>query len=259
MTTAKFVWYDLNTKDADKAEKFYTELFGWKTLAWKPEGAPEGTPEYKMVCIGEQAFGGINVIPSDVPAPSHWMGHVEVDDLDAAMKRAKNHKAEFPMGAMEIPTVGRMAMMLDPQGCVISLFQPADHTPEVPAMDKPGMVGWNELIASDANAAKAFYSEVVGWKWRNGPFQDKMEYFLFGTGEEGGDAGGMLPKDENMPAAAWFLYFTTNSIEESVGKVDALGGHVIAQPFDVETVGKLAVCAAPDGSMFGLAEWAPRG
>lgn len=255
MTQAKFVWYDLNTKDKAKAQAFYGALFGWKVEAWKPEGAPADMPAYSMLCIGEQPFGGMNEIPADVPAPAHWMGHIEVDNVDAAMKRATGLKAQFPMGAMDIPTVGRMAMMLDPQGCVVSLFQPAGETPKVPAATEHGMVGWNELIASDAKAAKTFYSEVVGWKWRTGPMAAQMEYHLFGTGEEGGDAGGMMPKPDTMPAAAWFVYFTTKDIAASVAKVQELGGQVVAPVFEVPTVGKLAVCMASDGSAFGLAQW----
>jgi predicted enzyme related to lactoylglutathione lyase len=254
--TAKFVWYDLNTKDAKRAEKFYSELWGWRVQVWTPEGAPKGTPEYKMLCIGDKPFGGINQLPEDAPAPSHWLGHVEVDDLDAAMKRAKNMKAQFPMGDMEIPTVGRMALMLDPQGCALSLFKPSGETPSIPPRDQHSMIGWSELIAADAEQAKSFYSEVVGWKWRNGPFQEQMEYYLFGTGEEGGDEGGMTPKTDQMPEAAWFYYFTTSNIEDTVTKVSKLGGTVIAKPFDVPTVGQLAICAGPDGSGFGLAQWA---
>ena len=71
-------------------------------------------PVYRMISAGEQSFGGINEIPADTPAPSHWMGHIQVEDVDAAMTRAGNMGAQFPMGAMDIPTVGRMAMMMDP-------------------------------------------------------------------------------------------------------------------------------------------------
>ncbi len=255
--TAKFLWHDLNSKDAAKAEAFYCELFGWKAMGWKPDGAPPEVPEYRMLCIGEKGFGGIIQLPEEVPAPSHWMGHVEVDDLDAAIKRAEKLNAQFPMGTMEVPTVGRMAMMMDPQGCVVSLFKCAGDSPELPAMDEHGMVGWNELIAADVDAAKAFYSEVVGWKWRTGPFEEQMEYHLFGTGEEGGDRGGMMPKGEQMPMAAWFIYITTKNVAETVAKVEELGGKVHAPPFEVPKVGKLAVCEGPDGSVFGVAEWAP--
>ena len=255
MTQTKFVWYDLNTKDVEAAKKFYTELFGWTITPWKPEGAPPEMPEYSMLCIGDMPFGGINELPADAPAPAHWLGHVQVDDLDAAMQRAKNQKAQFPMGAMEVPTVGRMAVMIDPQGCAVSLFKPAGDSPELPKADRHGMVGWAELVAADPKAAQAFYSEVVGWKWRSGPFQDQMEYYLFGTGQEGGDAGGMMPKPPEMPVSAWSYYFTTKDIDASVAKVKELGGTVQGEPFHVPTVGKLAIVAAPDGSMFGIAQW----
>lgn len=259
--TSKFVWYDLNSKDAEKAKDFYTKLFGWKTMKWKADGAPADMPAYDMICIGDVPFGGIMSLPSDAPAPSHWLGHVQVDDVDAAVKRAEALKAQFPMGAMDLPTVGRMATMIDPQGCVVSLFAPEGEMSNTPDGKQHGMVGWNELIASDVKAAKAFYSEVVGWKFRDGPFQDQMEYYIFGGGrgtEEcsgDDDVGGMAPKDDQMPAAAWFLYFTTKDVAETLKQVKQLGGSVMAD-FAVPTVGKLGICAGPDGAAFGVAEWA---
>ena len=253
--TSKFVWYDLNTKQLDQAKRFYGEVFGWTTQSWKPDGAPADMPGYEMIIVGDKAIGGFNVIPDDAPAPSHWMGHVIVDDVDAAMARATRMGAQFPMGAMDIPTVGRMGVMIDPQGCVCSLFQPAGDAPTLPAGDTHGMVGWNELIAADVDQAKTFYSEVVGWKWRGGPFQEQMEYWLFGSGEEGGDVGGMMPKGD-MPVAAWLLYFTSKDIDETVAAVAKHGGQVIQPAFEVPTVGRLAICAGPDGSTFGVAQWA---
>lgn len=252
---AKFVWYDLNTKDKAAAQAFYQGLFGWGTEDWKPEGAPDGTPPYAMITIDGQSIGGVNELPADAPAPSHWLGHVRVEDLDAAMARAKARGATFPMGAMDIPTVGRMAIMIDPQGCAVSLFTPAGDMPPGPEPSDHGMVGWNELIAEDPAAAKAFYTDVVGWTWRDGPFQEQMEYYLFGSGAPDGDAGGMAKKAPEMPVSTWLLYFTTRDIAETAAKVESLGGAVHAAPFEVPSVGKLAVCAGPDGAMFGLAEW----
>jgi predicted enzyme related to lactoylglutathione lyase len=253
--TARFVWYDLNTKDKAKALDFYTKLLGWSTQSWKPEGAPDDMPAYDMICVGDKAFGGINELPAEAPAPSHWMGHVQIDDLDAAMKRAERLKGSFPMGVMEIPTVGRMAALIDPRGCSLSLFEPAGDSPELPGQQEHGMVGWNELITADVDAAKAFYSEVVGWKWREGPMTNEHEYHLFGTGEEGGDAGGMMPKPAQMPVSAWLLYFTTKDIDATVAKVKELGGTVMAEPFSIGDIGRIAMAVGPDGSTFGLAEW----
>lgn len=255
MTEAKFVWYDLNSKQPAQAKKFYTALFGWNVMPWKPDDAPADAPAYDMIAIGEQAIGGVNELPSDTPAPSHWMGHVQVDDVDSAMKRAEGMGAKFPMGAHVIPSVGKMAIMIDPDGCVCSLFTPEGAMPPGPTQDTHGMVGWNELMAKDADAAKVFYSEVVGWKWRPGPFQDQMEYYMFGTGEAGGDAGGMAPTNEQMPVAAWTLYFTTTDLDATVAKIEELGGEVVGEPFAVPTVGKFAFGRAPDGSMFGTAQW----
>ena len=138
-----------------------------------------------------------------------------------------------------------------------SLFTPSGDSPVVPAMHLHGAVGWNELMASNADDTKRFYTEVVGWKWRAGPMSETMEYHLFGTGEDGGDVGGMCPKTEQMPVSGWLFYFTADDIARTAQEVKTHGGKVLFEPSNVPGVGDMMVCSAPDGSMFASAQWTP--
>lgn len=252
--TAKFVWFDLNTKDADKAIPFYTQLFGWDLEQWTPEGAPEGTPAYPMVGIGGTSFGGINNLPAEAPAPSHWMGHINVPDVDAAKARAEKMGAQFPMGIMEIPTVGRMAMMIDPQGAAASLFTPAGEMSDLPEMQAHGMIGWTELASNDLAGHSAFYGEVVGWKAAASDMSEHPDYLLLGNGDARGGVAGLSKAFEGMPTA-WTLYFSTDDVDKTVAQVAELGGTVAVPPFDVPKIGRMAMCMGPDGSFFGVSQW----
>ena len=87
-----FCWNELVTRDTAKAEKFYTELLGWKAEA----GGIPGT-KYTVFKAGEKTVGGAMDMPADVPkeVPAHWMAYIAVDDVDAVaqLKEARDRIA----------------------------------------------------------------------------------------------------------------------------------------------------------------------
>lgn len=260
MLESKFNWYDLNSKDKDAAVAFYTALFGWTTTEWKAEGAPDDEPAYTMVGIGEQVFGGIVPVGEDLPeeVPSFWYGHIHVDDFEDAHARASKHGAQTLYGPTSVPTVGRFALIADPQGAVCSLFQPETEAANQPSGMTPGAVGWNELTVEDVGAAADFYGKVIGWKTRKMPHagdDDPNPYLLLGTGGDGPDAAGLMKLPPGAPRSSWFLYFTVEDIDATCGRIEELGGSVPMAPFDVPGVGRMGVGMATDGSYFGIAEW----
>lgn len=114
-------WSELTTRDPQKAEAFYTSLFGWKI---KHGGA--GTPaEYREVSVAEQPIGGIMETPKEVPAnvPSYWMPYFQVADLDKALGTAQANGGKLMIGPAPIPGTGRFAILVDPQGAMFAIFQ----------------------------------------------------------------------------------------------------------------------------------------
>lgn len=243
------------TRDPDAATAFYTAMFGWDVVEWVPTGAPGGTPPYPMIAIQGKPFGGIMRLGGEAPPPSHWMGHVRVEDIDAAVAKAESMGATFPAGIIDIPTVGRDAPMIDPLGCAIGLFSPASDQPmEVPGAMTPGMAGWNELMVDDPEAAMAFYGAVLGWTFRKSP-ASHLDYWLFGGAEPGTEVGGLARKPDCAPRNSWTLYFCVQSVDEAGARMRSLGGRWLQEPFDVPGVARMAVCESPDGAEFALAEW----
>ena len=110
-----------------------------------------------MISSGGRMHGGFG--PAQGGAPSHWLGHVAVESVDGAAERAQAAGGRILAGPMDIPEVGRMVVIADPQGGVTSAFQPesAEWTPD------EGVFVWDELLAEDVEAAKAFYTDVYGW------------------------------------------------------------------------------------------------
>jgi predicted enzyme related to lactoylglutathione lyase len=112
-------WNELVTRDMSLAEKFYTELLGWKA-------ADSGMPGMKYVVFkaGDKQAGGMMAMPTDVPenVPSHWMTYIAVDDIDAVAEKTKQLGGTVLHGPMDVPTVGRFCIIQDPTGAVVSLI-----------------------------------------------------------------------------------------------------------------------------------------
>ncbi|MGH3011241.1 MAG: VOC family protein [Gaiellaceae bacterium] len=237
----RFVWHDHMSDDPAAASRFYADLLGWEIEVWKP-----GEIDYPMIKVGEQAHGGFG--PAQGGAPSHWLGHVHVDDVDAAAGRAEAAGGTIVAPAMDIPEVGRMVVVTDPQGAVVSLFAPAGEMAPT-----EGAFVWDELVTTDVEAAKRFYGDVVGWEARDMDMGNDFTYTIFSSG--GADRSGAMPQPQDSAGAppAWLTYLGTEDVDGTVEKAKSLGvTSVFMEPMDVQTVGRLAVFADPMGAVVGL-------
>lgn len=121
-THGAFSWSELTTPDPAAAATFYGALFGWTI---KSMGAEMGG--YRLLAVGDTSVGGIMAPPpGSPPMPPHWGCYVTVDDVDACVARCDELGGKTLVPVMEVPTVGRMAVLQDPQGAVISVMQYTD-------------------------------------------------------------------------------------------------------------------------------------
>lgn len=114
-----FIWNELLTEEPAKVKRFYNEVFGWTSR--EQDMGPMGT--YHLFQSEGKDVGGLMKRPAGVPA-NFWMFYVSVPDVDAALKKAVSLGARSMEAPMDIPGVGRMTTIIDPQGAVISLFKP---------------------------------------------------------------------------------------------------------------------------------------
>jgi uncharacterized protein len=115
-TPGAFSWNELMTGDAKAASEFYGTLFGWTF-----ETMEMGMGPYHVIKVGETAVGGMMNKP-DPNMPSCWGSYVTVASTDETVAKAKSLGAKVCAEPFDIPGVGRMAVLQDPQGAVIQVM-----------------------------------------------------------------------------------------------------------------------------------------
>lgn len=243
-----FGWVDLSTTDVDAAKAFYGGLFGW---TFEDTMTPMG-PVYTTCFIDGGRVAGIGPQPpgmAEQGVPSMWNSYVIVEDVDAVCAAATAAGGFVAMGAMDVMTQGRMAVIGDPSGAVCGLWQPKDHE-GADVFNVPGALTWNELQSRDLGAAQAFYTSVFGWGWEE--VQDG--YFTAMLDSKAGDDktnGGAMAMPPGVPEEApsyWAVYFAVDDCEASVATVTELGGTVFLPPMEMGP-GTYAGVTDPTGGM----------
>lgn len=116
-TPGRFCWNELATTNVAKATKFYSGLLGWKTKAFG------GGMEYTQFKKGKDMVGGMLKCPKP-GVPAHWVPYVVVGNVEATVKKATKLKGKVLVPPFDIPDVGRIAVLRDPQGAVIGIIKP---------------------------------------------------------------------------------------------------------------------------------------
>src|SRR5262249_13832877 len=114
----RFVWHEQVSSDPTQAQEFYKQLFGWGTEVFKP-----GEVDYTMISAGGQSHGGFGKAMEGAPPP-HWLSHVRVENVDETLLKVESAGGKLAAGPFEMGEVGRMAIVTDPQGAFVSLYQP---------------------------------------------------------------------------------------------------------------------------------------
>lgn len=127
------------------------------------------------------------------------------------------------------------------------------ETPEY----KPGTFCWVELGTSNSEAAKSFYTNLFGWSYVDNPVGPDMVYTMLKL--DGKDVGALYQLSPEMTAEGippnWLSYLSVTSADETANKAKAEGATLLKGPFDVFTVGRMAVVQDPTGAVFAL--WQP--
>ncbi|MGD9811562.1 MAG: VOC family protein [Sphingobium sp.] len=246
-----FIWYELLTSDADAAQGFYSKVLDWTF-------ADSGTPgmDYRIVSAGEHGVAGMMAITPDMAqhgARPTWLGYVAVEDVDKCVESVEHGGGNLMMPAMDIPSVGRIAMVSDPQGVPFYVMKPEGEGESLAfAYDQPrvGHCAWNELITSDQAAAWHFYGVRFGWV-KDG----EMDMGAMGTYDfirHGGVIGAIMTGTPEMGPPHWNFYHRVADIDAAKAAIEANGGSVNNGPMEIPG-GDFAMNAVdPQGAHFGL-------
>ena len=247
MPLGHFVWYDLNTTDTTAAADFYTQVVGWGTEQW------DGPNDYTMWTTPDTQVGGLMTLPEEAKkmgAPPHWLAYVEVADIDAVAARVEESGGGVLAPPFDIPTVGRVAILRDPQGAVFAGFAPLG---EMTVRSGPGHHTWAELSTADSAAAMAWYCDVAGWTPSSEmDMGDGDMYRMFTVEGRENSLGGMMTKPAQMPMSAWLHYVEVADLDPTLAKVAELGGRVLNGPTVVPGGDRVAQCMDPQGAMFAV-------
>jgi predicted enzyme related to lactoylglutathione lyase len=243
------LWYELMTTDMQAAEKFYKNVVGWTSSPF--DGAPQ--PYTMFNRSGEIPVAGLMTTPAEVNAPPFWAMYVGVPQLEQAAARIEEKGGSACSPVIEVPTVGRMQMMQDPQGAAFYIYEPAsaDQPPE--GDPQVGEASWHELMTTDAPAAMKFYSEIFGWQPSETMDMGPMgKYHMFNRPH--GMIGGMMnkgPEMANVPPN-WQIYFRVPDINVAVERIKANGGQIFNGPMEVPGGDLVLNGMDPQGAAFSL-------
>ena len=244
----RVLWYELLTTDVKAAEKFYTTVVGWTVMPF--EGSPQ--PYEMWMRADDVPIGGVMTIPPGMNFPPHWGMYVGVPNLEDAVSRIERLGGTALSPVIEVPTVGRMRTMTDPQGAAFSVYEPASPPQQPEAEPEIGDVSWHELFTTDADAAMTFYTELFGWRPTESMDMGEMgKYQMFGRAFP---LGGMMNKPPAMAHVPphWGFYFRVPDVHAALERVKTNGGTVLNGPMEVPGGDWVVTCMDPQGAAFSL-------
>jgi predicted enzyme related to lactoylglutathione lyase len=235
-------WIDLFSSDTAKAKAFYGGVFGWT--------AQENGPEYGgYINFWKDGALVAGMMHNDgsIGEPDGWNTYLAVADAKETVAAASEHGATVYLEPMDVTDLGTMAMVADPGGAAIGLWQPGVHK-GFGVIGEPGAPSWFELHTRDYDNAIRFYREVFGWDTHTMSDTSDFRYTTLGKGHD--SLAGVMDATAYLPAPApanWAVYIAVADTDASVVQVTDLGGTVIVAP-ENSPYGRLATITDSTGA-----------
>lgn len=243
-----FSWFELATGDQDAAKRFYGQVFGW---SFRDNPIPGGV--YTIFQLNGLDVAGCWPLAmmgeGKSHIPPHWMPFIATEDASVTCEKARAAGGQVERDAFDVMEHGRMAVLADPSGAFFSIWQPRKHAGSK-VHREPGTVCWMELSSPAPSAAMPFYGAVFGWVYK--PSEDGSDYPHIVSDDH--MIGGVAPvaeRDPNVPPH-WLLYFETADCDSSAARAKEMGANILAGPFSMPKVGRIAIVADPQGAIFAL-------
>jgi len=241
------VWTDLMTTNPEAARAFYTELFGW--TAQEPNEQFGGY--WNFLRDGQPIAGGMQSQP-DQGVPDVWSVYLRTEDAEKTVAAVAEKGGQVIAPAMAVADLGVMAVVGDPTGAMIGIWQPGTHV-GFSAVAEPSAPAHFELFTRDHPAAVGFYRDVFGWNTKTVGDTDDFRYtILVNAADE--PLAGIMDAAAFLPAgvpAHWSVYFATEDVDATLAKAVELGGKIVAEAVDTP-YGRLATAADTTGAVFKL-------
>jgi predicted enzyme related to lactoylglutathione lyase len=187
---------------------------------------------------------------------SQWVVSMSVTNIDDAVARFSAAGGEVLTSPKDLQRRGRVAVVRDAEGALLTLLQtrdgdPADRAPEI------GGFLWEELWTTDVESATAFYESVAGLtaaSWDiDGNQESGASYRLLKDGDK--PRVGIMPNPLEGLKPVWVSYLRVESPASITAQVEGLGGRVIVEARPRPLGGKVAFIAGPSGAGIALQTW----
>jgi hypothetical protein len=242
-----FVWHEVGTTDLRAGEDFYAKVAGWKAESWSQN------PSYKLFVARREAKAGLYLIAETVnavPTPPSWLTYIGTPDVDATVRQAVELGGKVLVSAYNVPSVGRMAHLQDPQGAAFAVSSQEQRSrykdPQL------GDFSWHELLTSNWQTAFDFYSKLFGWeKMESMDMGSQGMYQIFGAG--GHQFGGMFHPGGLPPGGPmWIPYVMVNDARRTAESAKASGATIAHGPSEVPGGDWVFTGIDPQGAMFAV-------
>ena len=240
-----FVWHEVGTTDLRAGEDFYAKVAGWKAESWSQN------PSYKLFVARREPKAGLYLITETVnavPTPPSWLTYIGTPDVDATVRQSVELGGKVIVSAYNVPSVGRMAHLQDPQGAAFAVSSQEQRSRYKDP--QPGDFSWHELLTSNWQTAFDFYSKLFGWeKMESMDMGPQGMYHIFGAG--GHQLGGLFNPGGLPPGGPlWIPYFMVADARRTAEGAKEHGATVAHGPSEVPGGDWVFTGIDPQGAMF---------
>ncbi len=240
-------WIDLFTSDPDRAAEFYGSIFGWTA-----EPAPPEFGGYVNFTRNGAMIAGMMPNDGSAGTPDTWTTYLSTPDAKATAEAAVAAGGQVYLEPMQVMDLGSMAVVADPGGAVIGLWQPGLHA-GFGLAGEAGTPVWHELHTRDYAGVLAFYRSVFGWDTTVLADSDEFRYTQMVI--DGAPYAGVMDSSVFLPEgvpSSWQVYLGVEDVDAKLAQVVELGG-AVARPAEDTPFGRLAEVRDPTGVAFKLA------
>lgn len=235
-----FCWNGIVTTDIERTLAFFPEVLGWTEQRVEMDG------ETIMFAAGGEPLAHVRG-PQMEGEPSWWNNYLRVEDVDAAAEATRAAGGEVLVPPTDI-IPGRFATVKTPSGAVFTLFKEAKADDSDAGLGV-GKLHWVDLHSKDLDADLAYLRDHLKFETQTMDMPTGPYTIL---DPEGNARAGVMAGQNPQAPSMWVAWIHVESVDDTLGRARNAGGKVVAEPWDVPGVGRLALLSDPAGVTFGV-------
>lgn len=239
-------WVDLFTSDPERSRAFYSAVLGWE---FADQGEEYGG--YVLASAGGEPVAGLMRNSDGSGSPDAWSTYLATEAIEETVDAAVEAGATVLAPAMQVGPLGSMAVLVDPAGAVVGLWQAREHV-GFRRYAEPGSVVWDENHSKSFGASRDFYARVFGWRYEVLGDSDDFRYLTATV--DGHEVAGLMDSARILPDAVpshWAVYFGVDDTDTAQQVAEEHGATVLMGAEDTP-FGRVADLLDPTGAPFKL-------